>query len=472
MPWLVSLAAAALLLITFSGWWWLTPTRRMTTPTPIASSIPTPAPAPPSVVPSVEQTGTHELRLSDGSLLSFHTARYRVEVADNRIALLDGRVEATIAKRLPEHPLVIVTPQGEATIVGTVFTLVTDGTATVLRVSEGTVRFANRAVSAGETQLIDDLGPATRTIYLDANSGPTLAEVDQHLGPGDAVVLGPGTHRSSRTPDVPVKITSQASAMNPARITAMPSAETILRGGDQDLLQLTGNHLILTGIRFIGAATGEGNGLVIDGNTDFRIRRCRFEGFGGDGMNTHGVNGLRIEDCAFVGNGLRSHYGQGGLSLFLSAGGGDTVLRQLRCTGNQTGPTNVNTGIQSGGHGLLISHDDAIVPGSSVLLDDCLIADNEGPGLSIIDAGMITVRRCHILANGQGPVGDLKAQITGVFNSHLSLSDTVIAADPGTDLLRLWEPANVGEAKDNQVWGGKPPGQGFTSLDRRPSAKP
>jgi len=58
-----------------------------------------------------------------------------------RFALLAGVVEASVARQRPFHPMILTTPQAEARVVGTRFTLTASPTATRLDVTEGTVRF-------------------------------------------------------------------------------------------------------------------------------------------------------------------------------------------------------------------------------------------------------------------------------------------------------------------------------------------
>jgi len=58
-----------------------------------------------------------------------------------RFALHFGKLESSVARQRPFQPMVITTPQAEATVVGTAFTLSTTTNSTRLDVAEGKVRF-------------------------------------------------------------------------------------------------------------------------------------------------------------------------------------------------------------------------------------------------------------------------------------------------------------------------------------------
>jgi FecR protein/PA14 domain len=58
-----------------------------------------------------------------------------------RFALLLGKLEASVAPQRPFRPMIVITPQAEARVLGTKFTLTATATATRLEVIEGAVRF-------------------------------------------------------------------------------------------------------------------------------------------------------------------------------------------------------------------------------------------------------------------------------------------------------------------------------------------
>lgn len=458
--WPVALAAAAVLVVGVTVWLLA------------AASLTSPASDAAAPVPSLagEFASDREVRLTDGTWLRFKGAAYRIETADGgHVSLHSGRVEAEVAPRPPGHPLRITTPHGEAVIVGTRFSLVVDNVATLLRVTEGTVRFAGRPVVADESLLAGAWGLAARTICLDPTTGPTLAEVAGKLGPGDAIVLADGEYVRGGDDAALGQIVVDATADRPARFCAMPGTRPTLRSRGWDVLRVRGRHLVLSGIDFAGAADGTGNGLVLEAGANLRITGCRFTGFGGDGLNARGIDGLVIEDCEVIGNGARSSFGQGGIGIFRGSGEADIVLRRLHISGNRTGPINRVTGSPTGGHGLWLGRDGGARPRGSLRIESCRIIANQGPGITLLGAGAVDVRDCRLIGNGGGPVGDLRAQLTATGDSQVELTASILASDPGVALIRLWPPAAVARAVDNRVWGGSPPFPGFTALEAAPS---
>jgi hypothetical protein len=78
-----------------------------------------------------------------------------------RLDLLSGRVEATVARQRPFRPMIITTPQAQARVVGTRFSLTVTTNATRLEVAEGKVRFSRLGegaavkVIAGQYAVVD-----------------------------------------------------------------------------------------------------------------------------------------------------------------------------------------------------------------------------------------------------------------------------------------------------------------------------
>jgi ferric-dicitrate binding protein FerR (iron transport regulator) len=86
--------------------------------------------------------------------------------AGKRVLLDAGRVEATVAKQPPGHPLVIATPRADAKVVGTRFGLAVAGGASFLQVDEGTVALLHGGdtlseVRAGSGAVVDATGART-----------------------------------------------------------------------------------------------------------------------------------------------------------------------------------------------------------------------------------------------------------------------------------------------------------------------
>ncbi len=83
------------------------------------------------------------IKFADGTKLDLHAESRigRVSTAEGKkIALDEGQLAADVKKQPAGQPLVITTPQAEARVVGTKFTLVVKGDATRLEVQEGRVR--------------------------------------------------------------------------------------------------------------------------------------------------------------------------------------------------------------------------------------------------------------------------------------------------------------------------------------------
>ncbi len=151
----------------------------------------------------------------------------------------------------------------------------------------------------------------------------------QHLTSGTTVLLNPGVYQGglhlasvTGTEDAPVVIQG-----------ADPNAPPVFRGnGEQAFHFADCSHIVLRNIRVEGFP---GNGINIDdggsyetpahhitledvtimeigpnGNYDalkmsgvdhFRVRNCRFEGWGGSGIDMVGCHHGVVEDCVFVG---------------------------------------------------------------------------------------------------------------------------------------------------------------------------
>src|SRR5262249_46635061 len=65
-----------------------------------------------------------------------------------RFELIHGSVEAFVAPQPEKEPMVWVTPQAEATVLGTALSLEVDETGTRLEVTEGKVRLSNTLVQS------------------------------------------------------------------------------------------------------------------------------------------------------------------------------------------------------------------------------------------------------------------------------------------------------------------------------------
>jgi hypothetical protein len=424
----------------------------------------------PMAVETQAIAGNGNLRFGDGTVLVFAEAQATVDrTGGGRVVLERGRLEARIAPRAAGERFVVATPHGDLTVVGTAFLVAVDAQGALLRVSEGVVEVRGRRVDAGGSALFGHWGVAAETIVVEPDAGPTLAEAVSRAGPDSAIVLAPGVHARGGDDQALARMVAAGEPGRPARLLAMPGARAQIRSAAWDALRISGRHVVVSGLDLIGAPDGQGNGMAIASATDIVIRDCRFEGFGGDGLNARQVDGLLIEDCAISGNGSRSRFGQGGLAVFRGRAVAATVLRRLDISGNATGPVNAATGTPTGGQGILVGRHEGESITGELLIENCRIVGNQGPGVMLTDAGEVRIRDSRILRNGSGPVGDLRVQVAASKDSRLRLVGSTLAAGADSRLLRIWEPAVMAEATGNGVWGEASPGDGFALLPVEPT---
>src|SRR5436305_1125447 len=133
--------------------------------------------------PPAEQAGART-ELRDGTKLDLSPST-RVQLQAAGLALTSGRVLAQVA---PQHQdFVIQTPQAEARVLGTVFTVETrDGDTTLVTVARGAVRVAN---GAGETVV-----PAGTFTAARAGTPPLPAEEIDTEALFDSGAAGPRSH--------------------------------------------------------------------------------------------------------------------------------------------------------------------------------------------------------------------------------------------------------------------------------------
>src|SRR5262245_48838500 len=144
------------------------------------------------------------LRYDDGTRVELGAGSVLRELGPRKsMTLTRGSLSADVAKQLEGRPMVIRTPQGEATIVGTRFRLAVKGDSTRLDVEEGKVRltrFADRAsvdVVSGHFAVAAP-GAAPMALALRPGSwlsvpGTTMAQVvaDREKFPKAQGILGP-----------------------------------------------------------------------------------------------------------------------------------------------------------------------------------------------------------------------------------------------------------------------------------------
>ena len=190
-----------------------------------------------------------------------------------------------------------------------------------------------------------------------------------HLAPGTTLLLAPGTYEGglylanvTGTEQAPIVIQG-----------AEPNRPPVFRGGGTALHLADCSHVVLRHIEAIGFP---GNGINLDdggtyetpahhivlenvtiletgprGNHDalkmsgvdhFSVRKCRFEGWGGSGIDMVGCHQGVVEDCTFVG---RVGFSQDNAVQF--KGGSEDVLVQC-CSFHDAGQRAINLGGSTG----------------------------------------------------------------------------------------------------------------------------
>jgi len=97
--------------------------------------------------------GSAVLAFSDGTTVQIGASTWiqrLTESGGKRLHLTEGTVRATVAKQPEGRPFVLVTPHGDAHVVGTVLRLTAAKTGTRLEVEEGKVRLKGTDVAAGQ----------------------------------------------------------------------------------------------------------------------------------------------------------------------------------------------------------------------------------------------------------------------------------------------------------------------------------
>jgi hypothetical protein len=208
-----------------------------------------------------------------------------------------------------------------------------------------------------------------RAAEISVQNSTQLQAAVRDLTPGTTVLLAPGTYQGD------IYIHGAAGAQQAPIVIAGidPNNPPIFSGGRQAIHLSDCSHLILRNLKAVGFPS---NGINIDdggtfetpahhitlenvtilqtgpeGNHDalkmsgvdhFTVRRCRFEGWGGSGIDMVGCHHGVIEDCTFVG---RDGFSQS--NAVQLKGGTEYVLVQT-CLFKNAGQRAVNLGGSTG----------------------------------------------------------------------------------------------------------------------------
>ena len=193
-----------------------------------------------------------------------------------------------------------------------------------------------------------------------------LAEALRKLAPGTTVIIAPGSYRGgiylsnvAGTAEAPIVIRG-AEAENPPVFSGGGSEALHLSdckyvvlstltvkgfGGnginidDGGTFDTPAHHVTVENVTFLETGPrGNHDSLKLSGVDDFRVRKCRFEGWGGSAIDMVGCHRGVIEDCAFVG---RKGFSQdSGIQI---KGGSSDVLVQA-CFFDKAGDRAINLG--------------------------------------------------------------------------------------------------------------------------------
>ncbi len=112
---------------------------------------------------------------------------------------------------------------------------------------------------------------------------------------------------------------------------------------DGGTFETPAHHIILENITIVDTGpTGNHDALKMSGVDHFQVRQCRFEGWGGSGIDMVGCHHGLVEDCSFMGWAGFSQ--SNGVQL---KGGTDDVLVH-GCTFNNAGHRSINLGGSTG----------------------------------------------------------------------------------------------------------------------------
>ena len=208
-----------------------------------------------------------------------------------------------------------------------------------------------------------------RAAEIPVQNSPQLQAAVRNLTPGTTVLLAPGTYQGD------IYIQKAAGAQETPIVIGGtdPNNPPVFSGGRQAFHLSDCSHLILRNLKVVGFPS---NGINIDdggsfetpahhitlenvtilqtgpeGNHDalkmsgvdhFTVRRCRFEGWGGSGIDMVGCHYGVVEDCNFVG-----HEGFSQSNAVQLKGGTENVLVQTSLFRN-AGERAINLGGSTG----------------------------------------------------------------------------------------------------------------------------
>ena len=134
--------------------------------------------------------------LPDGTRIDVKPRTAIRQIADNengkRIVLSAGSLDASVAKQLPDRPLIIETPNAELKVIGTKFSVLAAAASTRLDVREGKVRLTRTADNAAVEVTSGQYVLAEGTLELSVRKfGPPGGVITTKTGPIDSLAFSP-----------------------------------------------------------------------------------------------------------------------------------------------------------------------------------------------------------------------------------------------------------------------------------------
>lgn len=266
--------------------------------------------------------------------------------------------------------------------------------------------------------------------------------------PGDTVIVAHGTYVEQAVPNqrgILIRRSGRPGA--PITIRAAEGAEPLIVSDGWAVIGIEdAMHVRIEGLRITGGVNAEVGhntvaGVMVSRSAHIEIVGNHLHDLGGGGVGTmHSdyvtIEGNRIERTAF-----RNIYNTSGISLFEirdldEKPGFHNVIRNNICIDNQnTGPTPLYGGKLTDGNGIIVDHHRGE---GEILIENNLLVNNGGRGISFFRAHNATVRHNTSIWNGWTPDSD-QADATAVSSDRILYVNNLFVARPGSTMSTSWK---------------------------------
>ena len=236
--------------------------------------------------------------------------------------------------------------------------------------------------------------------------------VDEAL-PGDTILVEAGTYVENAEPgERAVKFVRSGRPEAPIVLKAAEGPRPLLIGNGWSVIWMEGRkHIRIEGFQI---TSGVHPGKGFNTSAGISIRRSAFievvdnylHDLGGGGVGTMHSDYILIEGNRIERTSFRNIYNTSAISLFEirdydDAPGFHNIIRNNICIRNEnTGPTPLYGGRLTDGNGIIIDHHRGTGP---ILIENNLLVDNGGRGISFFKAGHALVRHNTSVWNGRTP---------------------------------------------------------------------